>query len=134
MKPAKMGFSISFSIRFSFRLDKGSYFPESTSGLLKCPKEQFLGIVYTVRGTILHPKDRPSKDFPYGIYRICLLGCKVRPGSHPPYKCPAPFGPGPEETGPGAFELGAIYDEALDFWGFERHEPLGDGGQEPAIL
>jgi len=39
---------------------------------------------------------------------------QIRPRPHPPDECSVPFSPCPEEPGPGAFELGAEDDEALD--------------------
>jgi len=82
----------------------------------------------------LRPEDGSSQYFADGVDTVRLVSRQVRPGPHPANECPAPFGPGPEEPGTGAFELGAENDEALDFGRFDRHEPLGDGGQEPAIL
>jgi hypothetical protein len=79
-------------------------------------------------------EDRTAKDFSCGVDSVRRLPRQVRPGPHPPDERAAPFGPCPEEPGACAFELGAEDDEALDFGSFDRHEPLGDGGQEPAVL
>ena len=79
-------------------------------------------------------EDGSSQDFADGVDSVRRLSRQIRPRPHPPNECSTPFGPGPEETGAGAFELGAEGNEALDFRGFDRCEPLGDGGQEPTIL
>jgi len=80
-------------------------------------------------GAFLRSEDGSSQDFADGVDRLWHVFRQVGSGSHPADERPAPFGPCPEETGTGAFELGAVYNEALDFGGFDWHEPLGDGGK-----
>jgi len=104
------------------------------SRLLKCPPERFQGIVHGTGAGFLRPEDGSSQDLADGVDSVRRVSCQVRPCSHPSDECAAPFGPGPEETGAGAFELGAEDDEALDFGRFDRDEPLRDGGQEPTVL
>ena len=109
-------------------------YPQIFRRLLKCPPEQFQGIMQGAGGGFLRSEDGSSQDFANGVDSVWHAFRQVRPRPHPPDEYPAPFGPGPEETGAGAFEVGAENDEALDFGRLDRHEPLGDGGQEPTIL
>ena len=79
-------------------------------------------------------EDRMSKDFSCGMDCVRCLSCQVRPGSHPANERPAPFGPGPEETGTGAFEVGPIDNQPLDIWRFDRNQALRQAGEHSSVL
>ena len=102
-----------------------SEYPRSTrshilSRLLKCPAEQFQGIVHAGGGTILHPKDRPSQNFPDGVYRLRFHTRQIRPRPHPPDEYTAPPDPGAIE--PCLAISGPINRKSLDCRRFNRHD------------
>ena len=108
--------------------------PQILSRLLKCPPEQFERIMQGAGAGFLRPENGSSQDLADGVDSVRRLPRQVRSGPHPADECSTPFGPGPKETGAGAYQFGAVNDEALDSGGFEWDELLGDGGQQTTVL
>ena len=83
---------------------------------------------------VFGPKDRSSQDLPDGVHCILFFGRQVRPGSHPANECPAPFGPGREVSGAGAFELGSEDNQPLDGGRLGRNQPFRQAGEHSSVL